>query len=77
MSIFNLRKTIKGFNITEHGVRSFTKPIRVGPINLTLNGSTEGVSLSVGIRGTGIYKHGIELVNFKQLGNANRIKRLK
>lgn len=65
MSFLNLRRTIKGFNITEHGVRSFSKPIRIGPINATVNASAEGISLSLGLRGTGIYKHGIQLINFK------------
>lgn len=69
MSDINFRKQIGGFNITEHGVRSFSKPIRIGPINLTFNASPQGIAMSVGLRGTGIYKHGIELINF------NKIKR--
>lgn len=75
MSFLNLRRSIKGFNITENGVRSFSKPIRIGPINATINGSADGISLSLGLRGTGIYKHGIELVNFKKATQFKRIKR--
>lgn len=66
MSFLNLRRTIKGFNITERGVRSFSKPIRIGPVNATINASGEGISLSLGLRGTGIYKHGIKLIDFKK-----------
>jgi hypothetical protein len=60
-SAFNFDKTIAGFNITERGIKSFTKSIRLGPIQLTFNGRESGVRGSISIPGTGLSKRNIKL----------------
>jgi hypothetical protein len=63
-SPINFEKTIAGVNITEKGIRSISKTIKVGPFQLTLNGRRSGVRASVSIPGTGLSKQGIELIRF-------------
>lgn len=63
-SAFNFDRTIHGVNITEHGVKSFTKSIKLGPIQLTLNGRRSGIMGSVSIPGTGLSKRNIKLIDF-------------
>ena len=63
-SPINFDKTIAGVNITEKGIRSISKTIKVGPFQLTLNGRRSGVRASVSIPGTGLSKQGIELIKF-------------
>ena len=60
-SVVNFDKTIAGFNITEHGVKSYTKSIKLGPFQLTLNARNSGVRGSVSIPGTGLSKRNIKL----------------
>jgi hypothetical protein len=55
-------KTIAGFNVTEHGVKSYTKSIKLGPFQLTLNARGSGVHGSISIPGTGISKRNIKLI---------------
>ena len=60
-SAFNFDKTIGGFNITERGVKSFSKSIKLGPFQFTMNVRGSGVRGSVGIPGTGLSKRNIKL----------------
>mgnify|MGYP000695074076 FL=1 len=60
-SAFNFDKTISGFNITERGVKSFSKSIKLGPFQFTMNVRGSGVRGSVGIPGTGLSKRNIKL----------------
>ena len=53
-SAINFDKTIFGLNITEHGVRSYSKTIKLGPLQFTANINGEHAKGSVGIPGTGI-----------------------
>ena len=60
-SPINFDKTIAGFNITEHGIKSFTKSFQLGPFQLTLNGRESGVRGSISLPGTGLSKRNIKL----------------
>jgi hypothetical protein len=53
-SPLNFDKTIAGFNVTEHGVKSYTKSIKLGPFQVTLNARGSGVHGSISIPGTGL-----------------------
>ena len=61
-SPINFDKTVAGFNITERGVKSFTKSFKLGPFQLTLNASDSGVKSSVSLPGTGLSKRGIKII---------------
>jgi hypothetical protein len=61
-SPINFDRTIAGFNITEHGIKSFTKSFKLGPFQLTLNASETGVRSSVSLPGTGLSKRGIKIL---------------
>jgi hypothetical protein len=60
-SIVNFDKTIAGFNITERGVKSYTKSFQLGPFQLTLNARDSGVRGSISIPGTGLSKRNLKL----------------
>ena len=60
-SPLNFDKTIAGFNVTEHGIQSYTKSFQLGPFQLTLNARESGVRGSVSIPGTGLSKRNIKL----------------
>ena len=60
-SSFNFDKTIAGFNITEHGIKSYSKSIKLGPFQVTLNARGSGIRGSIGIPGTGLSKRNIKL----------------
>lgn len=60
-SSFNFDKTIAGFNITERGIKSFSKSLKLGPFQITLNARESGVRGSIGIPGTGLSKRNIKL----------------
>jgi hypothetical protein len=60
-SAFNFDKTIAGVNITERGVKSFTKSFKLGPFQLTLNARESGVRGSISLPGTGLSKRNIKL----------------
>ena len=60
-SPINFDRTVAGFNITEHGVKSYTKSFQLGPFQLTLNARPSGVLGSISIPGTGISKRNIKL----------------
>jgi hypothetical protein len=53
-SIISFDRTIYGVNITEHGVKSVSKAIKLGPFQLTINANPNGVKGSVSIPGTGL-----------------------
>lgn len=53
-SLINFDKTVAGVNITERGVKSYSKTIKVGPFQFTANLSEHGLRGSVGLPGTGI-----------------------
>ena len=55
-------RTIYGVNITEHGVKSVSKAIKLGLFQLPLNASTNGVKGSVSIPGTGLSIPNIKLI---------------
>lgn len=60
-SLINFDKTVAGFNVTEHGVKSFTKSFQLGPFQLTLNARNSGVRGSISLPGTGVSKRNIKL----------------
>jgi hypothetical protein len=57
----NFEKTIAGFNITERGVRSYSKSFQLGPIQVTVNARQTGLFGSVSLPGTGLSKQNIKL----------------
>jgi hypothetical protein len=61
-SIINFDRTIHGVNITEHGIKSLTKAIKLGPLQLTLNANPNGVKGSVSIPGTGLSIPNIKII---------------
>jgi hypothetical protein len=61
-SPINFDKTIAGFNITEHGIKSFTKSIKLGPLQVTFNARESGVRASVSLPGTGLSRRNIKLL---------------
>ena len=61
-SLINFDKTIAGFNITERGVKSYTKSIKLGPFQVTFNARESGVHGSISIPGTGLSKRNIKLL---------------
>ena len=61
-SPLNFDRTIAGFNVTEHGVKSYTKSFKLGPFQLTLNARKSGLMGSVSIPGTGLSKRGIRIL---------------
>ena len=61
-SAFNFDKTIVGINITERGVKSFTKSFQLGPFQLTLNARESGVRGSISLPGTGLSKRNIKII---------------
>ena len=61
-SQFNFDKTIAGFNVTEHGIKSYTKSIQFGPFQITFNARKSGVHGSISIPGTGFSKRNIKLM---------------
>jgi hypothetical protein len=54
-------KTIAGFNVTEHGVKSYSKSIKLGPLQLTVNARESGVRGTISIPGTGLSIPSIKL----------------
>jgi len=60
-SPINFDRTIFGINLTEHGVKSYTKSFQLGPFQLTLNARKSGVLGSISIPGTGLSKRNIKL----------------
>jgi len=61
-SSFNFDKTIAGFNITERGIKSFSKSLKLGPFQITLNARGSGIRGSIGIPGTGLSKRNIRIL---------------
>jgi hypothetical protein len=55
-------RTIAGFNITEHGVKSYSKSFQLGPFQVTLNANLNGVKGSLSVPGTGISIPNIKLI---------------
>jgi hypothetical protein len=61
-SKINFDRTIFGFNITEHGVRSYSKTFKLGPLQFTTNVKDDKVRGSMGIPGTGIsFRNALEI----------------
>lgn len=60
-SPINFDKTIAGFNVTERGIKSYSKSFQLGPFQLTLNARESGVHGSISIPGTGLSKRNIKL----------------
>jgi hypothetical protein len=54
-------KTIAGFNITENGIKSYSKSFQLGPFQFTVNARESGVRGSISIPGTGLSKQNIKL----------------
>lgn len=61
MTKLNFDRTIAGVNITENGIKSYTKSIKLGPIQLTLNARKSGILGSLSIPGTGVSFRNIKL----------------
>ena len=61
-SPINFDRTIFGVNLTEHGVKSYTKSFQLGPFQLTLNARDSGVRGSISLPGTGISKRNIRIL---------------
>jgi hypothetical protein len=61
-SPFNFDKTIAGFNVTEHGIKSYTKSFQLGPFQFTVNARESGVRGSISIPGTGLSKSNIKII---------------
>jgi len=61
-SVINFDQTIAGINISEHGIRSFSKSFKLGPFQLTLNARNSGVRGSISIPGTGLSKRNLKLL---------------
>jgi hypothetical protein len=61
-SLISFDRTIHGVNITEHGIKSYTKAIKLGPFQLTVNANPNGVKGSLSIPGTGISVPNIKLI---------------
>jgi hypothetical protein len=55
-------RTIHGVNITENGIKSVSKQIKLGPFQLTVNANPNGVKGSVSIPGTGLSIPNIKLI---------------
>ena len=57
-SAFNFDKTILGFNITERGVKSYTKTFKLGPFSQTINVNLESGKMrgTTSLPGTGLAK---------------------
>ena len=64
-SLFNYDRTIAGFNITERGIKSYSKSFKLGPFQITLNARESGIRGSIGIPGTGLSKRNIHLFDFQ------------
>ena len=62
MTKFNFDRTIAGINITENGIKSYTKSIKLGPLQLTVNVRKSGVHGSISIPGTGLSKRNIKIM---------------
>jgi hypothetical protein len=61
-SAFNFDRTIAGVNITERGIKSYTKLFKLGPFQFTVNARPGGVLGSVSLPGTGLSKRNIKLL---------------
>lgn len=61
-SPINFDRTIAGFNLTEHGIKSYTKSFKLGPFQLTLNARQSGVLGSISILGTGLSRRNIKII---------------
>ena len=61
-SLISFDRTIHGVNITEHGVKSFTKAIKLGPFQLTLNDNPNGVKGYFSVHGTVLIITNIKII---------------
>jgi hypothetical protein len=61
-SPINFDRTIAGVNITENGIKSYTKSFKLGPFQLTLNARESGVLGSISLPGTGVSKRNIKII---------------
>lgn len=61
-SLISFDRTIHGVNITEHGIKSVTKAIKLGPFQLTLNANPNGVKGSISIPGTGLSIPNVKII---------------
>ena len=61
-SPINFDRTIAGFNVTEHGIKSYSKSFKLGPFQLTLNARESGVHGSISIPGTGLSRRNIKII---------------
>ena len=61
-SLISFDRTIHGVNITEHGIKSVTKQIKLGPLQLTVNTNPNGIKGSVSIPGTGLSIPNIKII---------------
>lgn len=65
MSLFNFQRSINGLNFTKNGLTSASKTIKLGKrVNLNVNTSKRGVSISVSLPGTGLSTNPIQILKF-------------
>ena len=71
-SAFNFDKTILGFNVTERGVKSFTKTFKIGPFSQTINIKLDSGKMrgTTSIPGTGLAKR-YDLPDLSTLGKVS------
>lgn len=57
-SPFNFDKTVFGFNLTERGVKSYSKTFKIGPFSQTINVNLENGKMrgTTSLPGTGLAK---------------------
>ena len=57
-SAFNFDKTIAGFNVTERGIKSYSKTFKIGPFSQTININLENGKMrgTTSLPGTGLAK---------------------
>jgi len=53
-SHINFDRTIAGFNFSEHGLKSYSKTFKLGPLSFTANVNGKNARGSLAIPGTGI-----------------------
>ncbi len=61
-SPINFDKTIAGFNVTENGIKSYSKSFQLGPFQMTVNARQSSVRGSLSLPGTGLSIGNIKII---------------
>lgn len=60
------QRTVAGFNLTDQGLSSFSKSLRLGKLaNLNFNVSKQGLSVSASLPGTGLSTGPVRLLDLR------------